>query len=282
MNTKNFCRYFILPIMMVAVFGAEANAKPKKSENAKVVAKSRKPASHAPKIEALLKKNQKNFIKFLAGSKCFSSANDLLREWGVLEEWYVRPTNMDGGKSFASPTRETGVWVEAVFYPNKSVELIRQSPDAALQATWTGDRCEPKARPFPRGPVMGDSFFTDQDLAAIRKSGQAAVVYTWSPHMPLSVGALKQLQEIAAKLKVTFVPVLDPNADKEAVEAAVKENDFSSEAKRRARSIEMAYRGVHLHYPSTLVISTKGDISGLYPGVWDTTEAIEKFIKENR
>lgn len=276
-------RFFCYTLIAAALsLGFSASAHAKEKTNAKAANQKRKPSSATPAQEALLKKNKKNFLKFLAGSQCFSSANDLLREWNVLEEWYVRPTNMDGGKSFASPTKETGVWVEAVFFPNKTIELTRQSPDAAVQARWKGDRCEPKVRPFPRAVPSGEKFFTDQDLAALRKNGQATVIYAWSPHMPISVGALKELQQIAAKQGVNFVAVLDPNADKEAVESVAKENDFSADMQRRARSIEMSYRGAHIHYPTTLVISSKGEISRLYPGVWDSPEVIDTFIKENR
>ncbi len=269
-------------ISLLAITAEPALAGTKETKPRAISAK-RAPSSQSTREERL-KKNKEKFLSLLAGTICFQSANQLLKDWGASGEWEVRPGNFDGAKTFASPTHETGVWVEASIYPNHTVELSRQAPDSVVRANWGGEQCEPRVQPVPRSapPAKGKNSFTDHDLEKIRQGRRAAVIFLWSPHMPLSVKALPELQSIAAKLDVDFVPVLDPDAAAGAVEPVAKEHHFDPKFLKRAYSIELSYRGAHLHYPSVLVVSAEGRISRLYPGYWASPEIIESFLRKNR
>jgi hypothetical protein len=254
-----------LYLCMLVTLGATEQA-----EAAKKISSARKPAGQA--LEAQV--NEK-----LSGSDCFASAAELMRKWKISRDWIVRPSDLDGGKIFASPAGETGVWVEVAFYPNHSVELLRASPDALVRARWRKADCAPQLETHTVGVVPAKALsFTDQDAAKMVKSGDSFLFYFWSPHMPLSVTGFPEAREMASKLKLKFVPLLDPEADAVAVQDAVKEQGIPAGATRRPSSVELSYRGVGIHYPATLVLS-RGKFSRIYPGYWTTPDELESFIR---
>jgi hypothetical protein len=215
----------------------------------------------------------------ISKSSCGTRAKDLIQGWKSASEWTRVPGAVDGSKTFTSPTDKIGTWVELSAHSDHSLECRNISPERTITVIWKGQDCTPLLKTDPiKGANLKGPHLTDQDLAT-RVEGKSGIVYEWSPHMPLSVIGYKQAQAVAQKLHISFLPVLDPQADEKAALKAVKANGFPKEAMTRDASLELFERNMHLHYPSTLVFS-KGKFGKLYPGHWKSEEIYEKMIQE--
>lgn len=220
--------------------------------------------------------------KLLKDARCSSQAAELIKGWGASEEWIRSPGDLDKGKVFSSPTSRVGTWVQLAFYPNGSVEVRRVSNQATILAGWKAQDCTPWLNPSASSNTESsvDARFRDNDLQKIVDDKGSALIYEWSPHMTLSVRGFAGAQKLAQKLNVTFVPVLDPAADIDAAKKAAAANSIPETALRRDATLELAMRGMHIHYPTSIVVS-RGHISKLYPGLWVSLDAYEKFVKGN-
>jgi hypothetical protein len=188
---------------------------------------------------------------------------------------------MDGGKVFAAPTSKVGTWVHLSFYPNHSVEALRVSNESSIWVTWNPDTCVPSIKPtLNPSDSQSANVIRDSDLQKIADEKGSALIYEWSPNMTLSVRGFPEAQELAKKLGIGFVPVLDPNADTVFAKETASKNAIPEAALRRDGTLELAMRGMHLHFPTSIVIS-KGVVSPLYPGYWVDLPAYERFIRAN-
>jgi hypothetical protein len=218
----------------------------------------------------------------IAKSTCAAQTKDLLESWKTRSDWTVAPGDIDGGKSFMSPTDKVGVWIGVSAYPDGSVQCVRYSSDLTIQVSWKKADCTPQetAAHHTHPKVAHAQYFTDADLEKAISGDSQALIYVWSPHMPLSVKGFPEAQGVAKKLGIKFIPVLDPEADAKTVTATIKKHSLPANAARREDSVELAARQVNLHFPSTLVVS-HGKFSRLYPGHWVSLNVYENFIKEN-
>lgn len=220
--------------------------------------------------------------KLFKDARCSSQVNELVKQWGASGQWIRSAGDMDGGKAFSSPTARVGTWVQLAFYPNHSVEARKITDQAAILAGWKAQDCTPWVKPSIAhnddksvGPL-----FRDNDLQKLVDDKGSALVYAWSPHMALSVLHFAEAQQLAHKLNIEFVPLLDPEADSEAAKKAAAAHSIPETALRRDATLELAMRGMHIHFPTSIVVS-KGHISKLYPGLWVNKEVYEKFVKGN-
>jgi|GEM_PF-4901318 len=220
--------------------------------------------------------------KLLDEATCRRLIDNTLNKWRVTREWITRPVSMDGGRSFASPTDEVGKWAQVVIYPDHSAEALLQSSESNVMVSWKGINCLPSVSSTPRQSerAANTEYFTDNQLGALARSGTKTMLFLWSPHMPLSVKAYPQAEAIARKLEVQFIPLLDPEADEHDARATAKASQFPAAALRRPESIELVFRGMFQHYPSTLILSG-GKFSHNYPGIWTKPEILEGFVREN-
>lgn len=105
------------------------------------------------------------------------------------------------------------------------------------------------ARPADSAP---ESFFTDSDLKNLVASGKSGVIYVWSPRMVYSVTEFRVFRDVAKKLNIEFVPVLDPFVHESEARGAAK--SVQAEFKgRRLASVDLYMRNSTLHFPTVFV-----------------------------
>lgn len=109
--------------------------------------------------------------------------------------------------------------------------------------------------------------FTDQQLLEFEKSQKSFILFTISPHMPLSYLAHHQIQLALQDQKIELVVLIDPKvAWEEHVKMAHLANCNCTEKVWQLKSKKLFSMGLHLHYPSVLMIN-QGVISPrIYPG----------------
>lgn len=217
----------------------------------------------------------------LAHAKCASQVIELLKNWHSADEWIGGVENLDGGQNYRTPTDSIGTWIELTVYPDDTVEASRASIDATLTATWEFS-CTAVLKLKKHRPELlpTHGFFTDVDLQDFINKNNSGIVYAWSPHMPYSVRGLPEARELARKLKIGFVAVLDPEASDQLTAQVAKKHHIEQDDLRRYSSIELEARGMSLHFPSLLVFKEKKFRGPMLPGYWDEVSALERHVKK--
>jgi hypothetical protein len=127
--------------------------------------------------------------------------------------------------------------------------------------------------------------FDDADLQTIltssaQKKGQRYIIYSWSPHMSLSIRGLNELTNASNRTQPTVLVVLDPDANLELATEIAKKQKWPSEFLRLNRSEILFKRGIRIHYPSYNLISNGSFRGRLLPGYKTRTE-LEDFQKRH-
>jgi hypothetical protein len=126
--------------------------------------------------------------------------------------------------------------------------------------------------------------FSDEDFLKLQqqsrdRSRSVFLVYTWSPHMNLSVRGLEELME-SGQNNLILVPVLDPNANLEIATEIAKQKRWPAEVLRVNEARALIQRGSRVHYPSYSFLR-KGQFQGpLLPG-YKTGRQLETFRKKH-
>jgi hypothetical protein len=119
-------------------------------------------------------------------------------------------------------------------------------------------------------PAARRDALSDDELRQILASARQGVVYLWSPHMPLSVDGYPSVREVADRLGITFIGLLDPMADSDYASNVAAAAGLPSDALRTFRSVELMARQLTLHAPSLLVFS-EAEFKGVaLPGYRET------------
>lgn len=124
-----------------------------------------------------------------------------------------------------------------------------------------------KARPF----------FSDVDLQKVFKQSRLQpqelfVLYSWSPHMNLSLIGLKN---ISSQKNVTVL--LDPSANMDLAEKSVQEMKLSKDFLFRNKSKILSRLGTLTHYPNYLFIRNGEFVGGILPG-YKSEAALKRYI----
>lgn len=184
------------------------------------------------------------------------------------------------------PTKKIGAWLELKIDEafNLSLSKVDDSGFETWRADWPSCALASKKIRFSRKEIFSDGsghikYFTDYELEKILKTGESGLIYLWSPGMVYSVQYIETFREIAKKLNLRFVEVMDPN-----VKTGFA-NEFLKKAKRELAtvkndSIELSMRNGQTHFPTTFVFSNghlaREPITGVY-----NSEQLESAIKRN-
>ena len=108
------------------------------------------------------------------------------------------------------------------------------------------------------------------------------MVYTWSPHMPLSVDGYATIRSATAELGLDLVPVLFTGSDLEFARREAARAGIPEAGLREAASVELTLRNALVHAPTILVFPGTRT-PGLLPGY--RTRAgyvafLERFLRE--
>lgn len=123
--------------------------------------------------------------------------------------------------------------------------------------------------------------FTDRDLEKILnsslKSKSQGLIYVWSPHMPLSVRGVKEVEKLAKEKKWALTILRDPYANKVVADKVASREKFPKNYLRRMESRTLLQREMSLHYPS-LIAFRSGHLSPGVRGGYDDPKRLERFL----
>lgn len=193
--------------------------------------------------------------------RCGPAREALLHEWGVVPPARPQPSATDGTRVVHWPTATPGVWVVEQDAPDAS--LVRVSPLTVTRVRWS-DSCAAVRESRPRQRAAPPRF-DDADLQAVVRAGRG-VIFSWSPHMPLSVDAVAPLKEAADRHGLSVTLVLDPAADRAFAARIAAERGLPAGALRVADSVELQFRDVLVHAPAVQAYAGGRLVGSAYPG----------------
>lgn len=108
--------------------------------------------------------------------------------------------------------------------------------------------------------------FTDSQLELLQLNQQTYILFTLSPHMPLSYLAYQELKLAAKKQSIEIVVLLDPKVSWSEHTRFADTMQFKFDKIWHLKSNQLFIRGLHLHYPAVMLIN-QGQLSPrIYPG----------------
>lgn len=111
--------------------------------------------------------------------------------------------------------------------------------------------------------------FDDVALEQLLRAERQFVLCVWSPHMPLSVEAVREVTRAGKLLGVPVIPILDPRADREYARAALTAAGLPETAMRAAEARELMRPGVFEHAPTIVVFADGRQVGSARPGYLD-------------
>jgi hypothetical protein len=216
--------------------------------------------------------------------RCAPAVGRWLEGWGASGEILRAPPGIDGKERFRLATRELGVWItlEVGTGPQSPV-LFLTRPEGGERVELSED-CERAAREKTPGIANADDGFTDRSLASALGETKRLVVFLWSPHMPLSVDGLPEIEDAARAARATLVVVTDPASDAHFVEEVARERRIPPEWRRPLASVELLFRDLAVHAPSILAFDSGGASAPLpgYRNRRDYAAFLEGFFSRAR
>jgi hypothetical protein len=188
----------------------------------------------------------------VATGLCATQVEAQRARWDARGAPLVQPPATPGGLLRHWSTGAVGVWlVEDISGTHAS--LVRVSAGQLTRMTWSAEcQATSDARVRPAAPPPA---FTDGDLSRLLARGQPAVLYLWSPHMPLSVDGYAQLVTAARPRGLAVEPLLDAAADRRFADTSRTPGGLPESALRVADAVELQFRELTLHAPAIAVVS---------------------------
>lgn len=204
-------------------------------------------------------------------------------------------------KIFRNFSKTIGVWHEIHLSPKES-PIVYKINDNNLVKMSFNEKCE-KSESKEKWPYEVESFlttqseddFTNEALKSIIVSGKKGWIYFWSPKYTYSVTDMPRVERLAKELKMEFIPVVDPRASKEEIQAALevlKSQDkeamkmrtlASESALKRNMSTDLYMRNGLNHFP-VIYVYRKNQIHDRYITGVMTKEGLRSmtatFLKE--
>jgi hypothetical protein len=192
--------------------------------------------------------------KDFAIAPCASAATAALEKWGATGEWLPQTDPAPNAKSFRSPTKRFGVWVEAQLYADEAPILLRLTESSTTRIAYEAKDCAPTIATGKQGWRQAQGqWLGDAELAALMKKNPKGVLYLWSPRFTHSVTAFEELKKAAKTAGVPFFTAMDPRAPQELLREISKLSRATGLSETRFSAIELHARGVMSHFPMTLV-----------------------------
>jgi hypothetical protein len=124
--------------------------------------------------------------------------------------------------------------------------------------------------------------FSDADLDRMEKTDKTFVVYTWSPHMNLSVRGLDEALAGENKNGTKVIAILDPACDRSIAEKIAKEHGWPDSVLRRNESASLLARGFRIHFPTYQFVAhgrLQGSVIPGYKSPKELTWFRQRFLK---
>ncbi|MDG0816808.1 hypothetical protein [Bdellovibrio svalbardensis] len=127
--------------------------------------------------------------------------------------------------------------------------------------------------------ASGSSYFSNADLESTLRSGEVdnVMIFTWSPHMPLSIKGLDEAIQFTKSNKIKLIVVLDPNCDFSLAQKVAFKHQWPDTYLKTIQSSKLIERGLRVHYPSYLLIK-HGSFSGPTTPGYKSKEELDRMI----
>lgn len=127
-------------------------------------------------------------------------------------------------------------------------------------------------------PQVEKTAYTDSDLKKTLGEHKWGVIYIWSPYMPLSVKAIREIKA-AVKNKGGHVTILlDGKASLDEAKKWMKKEKLNMEELTQVGAYELYERDITLHYPITLIYADGFLSNRSYVG-HKSSKIFEKWIE---
>jgi hypothetical protein len=192
--------------------------------------------------------------KDFTSAPCASAAAAALEKWGATDEWQPQTDPGPNAKSFRSPTKRFGVWVEAQLHAGEAPILLRLTENSTIRIGYDAKDCAPTIATGKQGwrEAQGQ-WLGDPEIAALLKKNPQGVLYLWSPRFTHSVTAFEELKKAAKSAGVPVFTAMDPSAPQGLLKEISKRSREAGLSEARFSSIELHARGVMGHFPMALV-----------------------------
>jgi hypothetical protein len=188
---------------------------------------------------------------------CNTRFNDEAAKRGSKNEWVEQAPTVKNGKTFRTATKTLGTWLEATVDDLGKPALFEVTNKATTEITF-GANCSPTTK-ITAGmdfknlePDKMATWYDDASLKADLEKKTSALVYVWSPEMVYSAKYYKYFRDVAKKMKLKFIPMLDPRTKLALVGKAEKEFAIPPST-LKMNSVELYMRNVTVHYPTSIV-----------------------------
>lgn len=190
-------------------------------------------------------------------SKCKPATLQELSKYGSQNLWKEYASEKKQFRTFRSPTKTFGTWIEIQIFKQTSPKLAIINNLITREIT-LNNSCASSEKINPgldfqiTQSAAPATWLNDEVLQKIIKHNPKGLIYIWSPGMSFSAKYYKHFQTVAEKLKIKFIPVIDPNANIASVNKAQKVYGLP-ESTLKLNSVEIYMREVMTHFPTTLL-----------------------------
>ncbi len=176
---------------------------------------------------------------------------------GSLNHWIPQAPTEDSSAVYRTPTKNFGKWLELAIplagRPTLYVTTTLRTQVTRFDAKCTKQISLEKGMDFSvRQKDSTAKWFDDDSLAEQMKKSKTGLIYVWSPEMNHSAKYFKLFRDVAKKMKISFIPILDPRTASVEVDRIAKVFGTPNE-NIKLNSIELYMRNITIHYPSSVV-----------------------------
>lgn len=207
--------------------------------------------------------------KFIDKNQCHKEIKSLLSEWNASSDKWRAILASEGTLLYNKPTNMLSVWIEFQ-QKDARTQFSRITPGNITNIVFN-EKCEKllDVVATDKVPKAPDNVVDDKKLFSILNKDLTGLVYSWSPHMNLSVKGLKAIQAIAAEQKLPLTVLMDSQSASE-LELAKKILDKEKIKLDKiliGSSMELYYRRTNIHYPNLIVFKNGRIVDGMLPGL---------------
>jgi hypothetical protein len=208
----------------------------------------------------------KEFQGFISKAPCATQVKEATSQVLFRQNWYPLMISRPGkrlARGIAFRNTLTGYGYQ-LFSDASSTTLSEFKLDGTLASSSVWDRqngCLVRISDYKSKRVVvktaaeaqDKAAFTDKDLFETLKTNKWGVIYVWSPNMPLSIVALKELKDAMKTRGGKLTILLDGKTSLKAAEELVKSGEVLDTEIKQVSSPELFARNMTLHYPVAFI-----------------------------
>jgi hypothetical protein len=214
----------------------------------------------------------------IGAAPCADRVTSLMSEWGTAVTYLEAPPSYTGSHVYRFPTERLGEWVVLTLPVAGPPSLTRVESSGATGFSFDADcSVQESFVEHESPPGARAELFTDDDLRdALNSERGGVVIYSWSPHMPLSVDGYQEVAAAARSRGMIALPVLIAFSEAGFARREAERAGIPEAGVRQMDSVELIQRGAQLHAPSIFVFAQVG-VSALLPG-YRNAEGYGRFL----